>query len=220
MLGDALTHAGVDDVAQFRLGDLYAPHVVDQVFDLLFGEGTAAGCAPSGHHVVAPVVEHVAHLVLAVAGQHGVERRSRPGHRGHEVALCVGDGDRRRAARSLGAVALLAVGALGVELAAAVSEDAVGVLDQTLVAPGFAQPVEGQPHPDDGQHGQPGQKRLVELGAFQLLVLQVGLAVGGQLDLAADLVAGGARVEDQVHDVPDEDDGQDDEPDGSLRGGG
>ena len=69
---------------------------------------------------------------------------------------------------------------------------------------------------DDRQQTQCREQRQVELLAFELFVGQVLLAVRGELDLGADLVATGPQVRDEPRDEPDHHDGEDHEAEGSL----
>ena len=94
---------------------------------------------------------------------------------------------RRPAAGASGPRMLLALRALDVPLLALADE---GVLEGGLGpvhAPRLVQPVQRQADGHDDQEDQRPPQRAVELGRLQLLVAEVGLAVGGQLDLGADL---------------------------------
>jgi hypothetical protein len=122
-------------------------------------------------------------------------------------------------ARALGAVAVLALRALDVDLLATGFEGGLEVLHRARHAAGLGQPVQRQAHGDDDQQDQRPAQRAVELLGLQLFVAQVGLAVGGQLDLGADLVPSRPEVGDDVDGHPHQEQHHDDGADGGDRAG-
>src|SRR3546814_11069144 len=124
------------------------------------------------------------------------------------------------ASDSRGDVAGGALGTRGVDLLAPALEDRGELLLGALVAAGFAQPVGGQAHADEDEAGEAGGEGPVELPGLELVVVQVGLQVGGELELAAHLLAPGAHVERGVHEPRDDGQEGDDGADGlhSARG--
>ena len=112
-----------------------------------------------------------------------------------------------------------AVGRGGEVAAAPLGEALVEALDGAGLAAGLGDPVERQPDADHDEQGDAEQLGALELRPLQLLVGEVGLAVGRQLDLGAGLGPSVAQVPQQVHEPADDEDDGDDHPDRGGRGG-
>ena len=76
---------------------------------------------------------------------------------------------------------------------------------------GLQHPVQRQADDDDDEQQHAVQLHSLEAAAFEHVVVEVRLAVGGQLDLRADLLARRPRVERGVQD-PTEQDHQGEDP--------
>ena len=158
------------------------------------------------------------------AEQHGVEGRRAPGDRRDELTIGVGQRVRRcLAADALGAVAAGAVVAtlLGgsEQPRTPVDEGLVEVLDGAGLPARLVEPVEREAHRDDRGEDQTAGQRLVETGAFELLVVVVRLAVRRELDLRTDLGSALAEVDEDVAHHTDAGDDRDDDADRLHRGG-
>ena len=207
-------------------GELDRSDVGDQLVDLLGGERSAALGAPGRHRRAGPAVdEDLAQLFDGEAEQHRVEGRGPPGDGGDELTLGVGERVRRcLSADALGAVAAGAVVAALLrgreQPGASVDEGLVEVLDGSGLPAGLVEPVEREAHRGDRDEDQAAGQRPVEAGAFELLVVVVGLAVRRQLDLRADLGPALAEVDEDVAHHADAGDDGDDDADCLHRGGG
>ena len=213
------------DVGLGLLGrELDRLEIGDEVVDLLLVERAASFGAPCRHRREGPAVDDdVAHLLLGEAQQHRLQRRRLPVDRGDELVVLVSDRERRRATDGTLAVTACAVettvGGGGEQLFAPAREALVPPLDRAVLAAGFGEPVQGKADGDDGHEAEGAEKGSVELAALELFVVEVGLAVGRDLDLRAGLGAAGADVDEHVDNEADRDQHRDDHADGLDRAG-
>ena len=162
-----------------------------------------------------PYVEDVADLGLVEPVEHRVQRRRQPVDRPDLLGHLVGDGVRRdtaagrHAAVATGAVEA-AVGRRREETLTPAGEPLLEALGGARLAARLEHPVQGQADDDDDEQQHAVQLDPLQPLALEDLVVVVRLAVGGQLDLRADLLARRAGVEEGVDDPSDDDDRQDD----------
>ena len=123
-------------------------------------------------------------------GQRHVERRGVPVGRGDEVAVLVEQRGGRDAADRFWSVAVDALGLGLVHDLAPGDRLLVEGIDRALLAGRLVEPVQRRGDRDEGQEDEPGPQGAIELAALELLVGEVGLAVGGKLYLRADLGLG------------------------------
>ena len=83
-------------------------------------------------------------------------------------------------------------------------------------ATGLVEPVHGKADGDDRHHDQAESRARGRAAALELLVGEVGLAVGRQLDLGADLLTTRADVDDDVDDEADHDQDRDQDADAAI----
>ena len=203
--------------SQSFAGNLDRLEVGDEALDLLGVERSSAVETPCRHRRAGPAVgDDECDLFRGEAVEHRVQRRRRPVDRPDLAGGRVGDGERRIAAGRVhptvaaGAVETV-LGSGREQLRTPAGELAVGSLTRSCLAARLEHPVQRQPDDDDDEQQHADELDQLEAAPFELLVVEVRLAVGRQLDLRAELLARRPGVEHGVDEPPDDED-ESDEP--------